>query len=63
MIKLLKKAISAFLATIMCIPAGIINVAAAEENDTGAVTTVTLSETDNGLMQFSESCIDRKSVV
>lgn len=48
--KFIKKAVSAFLASIMCIPAGIVNIAAAEENDTGTVTTVTLSDTENGLM-------------
>lgn len=59
MIKFIKKAISAFLASVMCIPAGIINVAAAEENDTGTVTTVTLSDScENGMMQFSESCME-----
>lgn len=42
----------------MCIPAGIINVAAAEENDTGTVTTVTLDSCENGFMQFSESCME-----
>ena len=60
MVKLLKKAISAFLATIMCIPAGIINVAA-EENDTNTVTTVTLSDAENGIMQFSEECMESSS--
>ena len=58
MIKFFKKAVSAFLATIMCIPAGIVNIAAAEENGTGTVTTVTLTDTDNGLMQFSQECMD-----
>ena len=42
----------------MCIPAGIVNIANAEENDTDTVTTVTLSDTDNGIMQFSQECID-----
>lgn len=58
MIKFFKKTISAFLATIMCIPAGIVNIASAEENDTNTVTTVSLSDTENGLMQFSEECMD-----
>ena len=57
MIKFIKKAVSAFLATVMCIPAGLVNIASAEENDTDTVTTVTLSDTDNGLMQFSEECM------
>lgn len=58
MIKFFKKAVSAFLATVMCIPAGIVNIASAEENDTNTVTTVTLSDTENGLMKFSEECMD-----
>ena len=58
MIKFLKKAVSAFLASVMCIPTGIVNIANAEENDTDTVTTVTLSDTDNGIMQFSQECID-----
>lgn len=58
MVKFFKKAISAFLASVMCIPAGIINVAVAEENDTGTVTTVTLDSCENGFMQFSESCME-----
>lgn len=56
--KFLKKAISAFLASIMCIPAGIVNIAAAEENDASTMTTVSLSDTNNGLMQFSQECMD-----
>ena len=58
MIKFLKKAVSAFLATVMCIPAGIVNIASAEESDTNTVTTVTLADTENGLMQFSQECMD-----
>ena len=58
MIKFLKKAVSAFLATIMCIPVGIVNIASAEESDTNTVTTVTLADTENGLMQFSQECMD-----
>ena len=54
MIKFFKKAVSAFLATVMCIPAGIVNIASAEES----VTTVTLADTENGLMQFSQECMD-----
>lgn len=50
--KFLKKAVSALLASIMCVPAGILNFAAASEENT--VTTVTLAETENGFMQFSE---------
>ena len=58
MVKLLKKAVSAFLASIMCLPAGLVNIASAEETDTNTVTTVTLADTENGLMQFSEECMD-----
>ncbi len=58
MIKFIKKAVSAFLASVMCIPAGVVNIAAAEENDANTVTTVTLSDTENGLMQFSQECMD-----
>ena len=57
MIKFFKKAVSAFLASVMCIPAGVVNIAAAEENDANTVTTVSLSDTENGLMQFSEECM------
>lgn len=59
LIKFFKKVVSAFLATIMCIPAGIVNIANAEENNTNTVTTVTLSDScDNGIMQFSEECME-----
>ena len=58
MIKFIKKAVSALLASVMCIPAGIVNIASAEESDTNTVTTVTLADTENGLMQFSEECMD-----
>lgn len=58
LIKFFKKTISAFLETIMCIPAGIVNIASAEENDTNTVTTVSLSDTENGFMQFSQECMD-----
>lgn len=58
MIKFFKKAVSAFLASVMCIPAGVVNIAAAEENDANTVTTVSLSDTENGLMQFSQECMD-----
>ncbi len=58
MVKLLKKVVSAFLASIMCLPAGLVNIASAEETDTNTVTTVTLADTENGLMQFSEECMD-----
>lgn len=57
MIKFFKKAVSAFLASVMCIPVGVVNIAAAEENDANTVTTVSLSDTENGLMQFSEECM------
>lgn len=58
MIKFFKKAVSALMASIMCIPAGIVNIAVAEENDANTVTTVSLSDTNNGLMQFSQECMD-----
>ena len=59
MIKFIKKAVSALLASVMCIPAGIVNIANAEENDASTVTTVTLSDScENGMMQFSESCME-----
>ena len=58
MIKFIKKAVSALLASVMCIPAGIVNIASAEESDTNTVTTVTLTDAENGLMQFSEECMD-----
>lgn len=58
MIKFIKKAVSALLASVMCIPAGVVNIASAEENDIDTVTTVTLSDTDNGIMQFSQECMD-----
>lgn len=54
--KFLKKAVSALLASIMCIPAGILNFAEAEEENT--VTTVTLADTENGIMQFSEDSME-----
>ena len=54
--KFLKKAVSALLASIMCIPAGILNFAEAEEENT--VTTVTLADTENGFMQFSEDSME-----
>ena len=34
------------------------HIASAEETDTNTVTTVTLADTENGLMQFSEECMD-----
>jgi len=58
LLKAIKKTISGFLACIMCIPAGLVNIASAEENDTNTVTTVTLTDTENGLMQFSEECMN-----
>ena len=58
MVKFFKKAVSALMASIMCIPAGIVSIANAEESDTNTVTTVTLSDTENGFMQFSEECMN-----
>lgn len=55
--KIFKKVISAFLASVMCIPTGILNLAYAAETDNGSYT-VALSETENGIMQFSQDCMD-----
>lgn len=54
--KFLKKAVSALLASVMCIPSGILSFASAEKGS--QITTVTLGDTENGLMQFSEGCLD-----
>ena len=47
MIKFLKKATSALLATLMCIPAGIVNVSHAVESNSDGSYTVTLTDTEN----------------
>lgn len=58
--KLLKKAVSALLASFMCVPSGILNFAEAAEPEEMAVT-ATLSETENGIMQFSEESMDNST--
>ena len=54
MMKFLKKATSALLASLMCIPAGIVNISHAAESNPDGSYTVTLTDTENGLIQFSE---------
>lgn len=61
MIKIFKKAVSALLASIMCIPTGIIGTASAAETEGTAATTVTLTDTENGIMQFSEECMENST--
>lgn len=55
--KLLKKAVSALLASFMCVPSGILNFAEASEPE-GMTVTATLSETENGIIQFSEESMN-----
>lgn len=55
--RVFKKVMSAFLASVMCIPTGILNLAYAAETDSGSYT-VALAEPENGVMQFSESCME-----
>lgn len=55
--RIFKKVMSAFLASVMCIPSGILNFAYAAETDSGSYT-VALSETENGIMQLSEACME-----
>lgn len=57
MMKVFKKIMSAFLASVMCIPTGILNLAYAAETDSGSYT-VALTEPENGIMQFSEACME-----
>lgn len=57
MMKVFKKIMSAFLASVMCIPTGIVNLAYAAETDNGSYT-VALTEPENGVMQFSEACME-----
>lgn len=54
--KLLKKAISSLPASVMCIPSGILNFA--ETGEQNVITTATLSDVENGFMQFSEESIN-----
>lgn len=61
MIKFLKKATSALLASVMCIPTGIVNITNAEINNPDGSYTVTLSDTENGLMQFSEESMNNST--
>lgn len=61
MIKFVKKAISTLLASAMCIPTGIVNIAHAAESNPDGSYTVTLADTENGLMQFSEECMNNST--
>ena len=47
MIKFLKKATSALLASLMCVPAGIVNVSHAVESNSDGNYTVTLTDTSS----------------
>lgn len=58
MMKIFKKIISTILASVMCIPSGIMSMAYAAETDTLGGYTVTLTDTENGVMQFSEECME-----
>ena len=61
MMKFLKKATSALLASLMCIPAGIVNISHAAESNPDGSYTVTLTDTENGLIQFSEDSMNNSS--
>lgn len=62
MIKYIKKAVSALLASIMCIPvSGIVSIANASEMDNNGDFTVTLSESEGGFMQFTDECLSSSS--
>ena len=61
MFKFIKKATSALLASMMCIPTGIVNVTHAVESNPDGNYTVTLTDTENGLIQFSESSMNNSS--
>lgn len=61
MIKFVKKAVSALLASIMCIPTGILTIANATEMDSNGEYTVTLTDVANGSMQFSKECMETSS--
>jgi len=55
--KFIKKAISALLASIMCIPTGILSIANATEMESNGEYTVNLTETEGGFMQFTDDCL------
>jgi hypothetical protein len=55
--KKFKKFLSAVMASVMCIP---VTPAYAAEQDGGDAYTITLTETENGVMQFSETCINHR---
>ncbi len=61
MFKFIKKVTSALLASMMCIPTGIVNVTHAVESNPDGNYTVTLTDTENGLIQFSESSMNNSS--
>ena len=61
MFKFIKKATSALLASLMCIPAGIVNISHAAESNPDGSYTVTLADTENGLIQFSEDSMNNSS--
>ena len=61
MFKFIKKATSALLASLMCIPAGIVNISHAAESNPDGSCTVTLTDTENGLIQFSEDSMNNSS--
>ena len=61
MLKFIKKATSALLASLMCIPAGIVNITSAAQSNPDGSYTVTLADTENGLIQFSEESMANSS--
>ena len=61
MFKFIKKATSALLASILCIPTGIVNITSASESNPDGSCTVTLTDTENGLIQFSEDSMNNSS--
>ncbi len=61
MFKFIKKATSALLASIMCIPAGIVNVSHAVASNPDGSYTVMLTDTENELIQFSESSMNNST--
>lgn len=57
--KIFKKAVSALLASVMCIPSGLLSMTYASETTPDGNYTVTLTEGDgNGKMQFSKECME-----
>ena len=57
--KIFKRGVSALLASVMCIPSGLISLSYATETSSDGNFTVTLIEGDgNGTMQFSEECME-----